>query len=179
MKRLVVVLTCAMACGDRTVPDSGGRSLGVPVPSSGVAATPKGPEKDIFVFPKRTKRNASALDVRSNARGTFLVDAAGLAIYAFSEDAQGQTGCGTNCTSVWPPVTVDKLPAVKSAAIDTMKLGTTLRPDGSRQLTYNGLPLYYSESDVKPEDTWGHYAMSFGGHFALIGPDGKPLPAPR
>jgi hypothetical protein len=41
------------------------------------------------------------------------------------------------------------------------------------------MSLYYSESDLKPDDTWGHYAMSFGGHFALVGADGKPLPAPK
>ena len=178
MKRLSLVLL-AIACRDQAVPDRGGKSLQVPVPSSGVPATTKGAEKDIYVFPKRAKRDPSALDVRSGRFGTYVVDAAGLALYVFSEDTQGQAACGTNCAAAWPPVIVDKLPSAKTAAIDAMKFGTVVRPDGARQLTYDGIPLYYSESDVKPDDTWGHYAMSFGGHFALIGPDAKPIPAPK
>lgn len=178
MKRLPLVLL-AIACRDQAVRDSGGKSLQVPVPSSGVAATAKGTEKDIYVFPKRAKRNPSALDVRPGRFGTYVVDAAGLALYVFSEDAQGQAACGTNCAAAWPAVIVDKLPSVKNAALDATKLGMVVRPDGGRQLTYGGMPLYYSESDVKPDDTWGHYAMSFGGHFALIGPDAKPIPAPK
>ena len=180
MKRGVVVLLAGIACADRTVPDTGGKSLEAPVPSSGVAATKTtGSEQDIFTFPKRTKRDPSSLGVRSGSRGSFLADGAGLALYFFSDDAQGQTGCGTNCAAAWPPVIVEKIPAAKSAAIDPMKLGTLMRPDGSRQLTYGGLPLYYSDADVKPGDTWGHYAMSFGGHFALAGADGKPLGPPK
>lgn len=180
MRRLlVIVLAGAVGCQDRAVPDSGGRSLQVPVPTSGVAATTKGAEKDIYVFPKRTKRDPSALDVRSGRLGPYVVDATGLALYVFSEDAQGQAACGANCAAAWPPVIVDELPSAKNLAIDATKLGTVMRPDGSRQLTYGGMPLYYSESDLKPDDTWGHYAMSFGGHFALVGADGKPLPAPK
>jgi predicted lipoprotein with Yx(FWY)xxD motif len=178
-RSLVVVLVGSVGCQDHAVPDSGGRSLQVPVPSSGVAATTKGPERDLYVFPKRTKRDPSALDVRSGSRGAYIVDAAGLAVYGFSEDAQGQSACGANCAAAWPPVIVDELPSAKNSAIDATKLGIVMRPDGSRQLSYGGMPLYYSDSDVKPDDTWGHYAMSFGGHFALVGADGKPLPAPK
>jgi predicted lipoprotein with Yx(FWY)xxD motif len=180
MRRLlVVVLAGGVGCQDRAVPDRGGRSLQVPVPSSGVAATTKGSEKDLFVFPKRAKRDPSALELHSGKRGAYIVDAAGLALYLFSEDAPGQAACGSNCAVAWPPVIVDGLPSAKNSAIDATKLGTVMRPDGSRQLTYAGMPLYYSESDVKADDTWGHYAMSFGGHFALVGADGKPLPAPK
>jgi predicted lipoprotein with Yx(FWY)xxD motif len=180
MRRLfVIALVLGGACRDEPVPDNGGRSLQVPVPSSGIAATTKGPERDIFVFPKRTRRNASALDVRSGPRGTYLTDNAGLALYVFSEDVPGQSACGNNCSAAWPPVLADKAPTAKHSAVDATKLGTLIRPDGTQQLTYAGLPLYYSESDLKPDETWGHYAMSFGGHFALIGPDGKPLAPPR
>jgi predicted lipoprotein with Yx(FWY)xxD motif len=181
MKRLAwFICLSAVACHDsQPVVDRGGRSLDVPVPSSGVAATVKGPEKDISDFPKPARQDPSRLEVKTGAYGPFLVDASGRSLYAFSGDAPGQTACFTNCTTVWPPVLVDKLPSITSASLDASKLGTTTRSDGARQLTYAGHPLYYAESDRKPGDTWGHDAMSFGGRFALVAPDGRLVPPPK
>ena len=178
-RRILALVGILAACSDPKIQDTGGRSLDMPVPSSGTLATTRGTGKDILEFPKRAKQDPRKLDTRTGPLGVYLVDATGRALYAFSDDQNGETACLTNCATVWPPVIVKELPAVLSAAIDAAKLGITTRPDGKGQLVYAKLPLYYSESDRKPEETWGHYAMSFGGRFALVGPDGKPLPPPR
>ena len=39
----------------------------------------------------------------------------------------------------------------------TGQLGTITRNDGSLQVTYKGLPLYFFHSDSKPGDTNGNY----------------------
>ena len=181
MKRRHVVLAVMMlvACRDSNVVDNGGRSLDVPVPSHGVAEGTKNPGQVSVVVPKRTKRDPSRLALGQSPLGQFLVDANGLSLYAFSGDTKDQTACVTNCATVWPAVTVDKLPEIGDASIDRALVTTIVRPDGKRQLAYAGIALYYSESDLKPGDTWGHYAMSFGGHFSLVTPAGKPLAAPK
>ena len=180
MKRILVLLIVCAACRDRpAVKDLGGRSLEVPIPSSGVAATIKGGERDIAAFPRRARRDPASLSVRPGRYGDYIVDANGRALYAFSADDNGQTSCLTNCATVWPPVIVDRMPRIESATLDAAKLEIITRPGGARQLAYAKLPLYYSESDLKPEDTWGHYAMSFGGRFTLVSPAGMPLPPPR
>ena len=179
-RRFLILLVCFMGCRDKsTVVDRGGKSLDVPVPSTGVAATAeKGPEQDLFSFRRRPKTDPSEIGTRDGKYGIYLVDKTGRALYAFSDDTKGETACLTNCASVWPPAIVKSLPAT-SGGVDASQLTTITRPDGSRQLAYGGLPLYYSESDLEPGDTWGHYAMSFGGRFSLVGIDGKPLPAPK
>ena len=182
MNRAVVALLAFGLAGcnkDSSVVDTGGSSLGVPVPSRGVAATTKGPEKDIFEFPKRAGQDLSRLGVANGPFGSYIVDAGGRALYVFSEDAKSQPACQTNCATVWPPALVERIPAVTDPSLERGRVALIARADGSRQLSYFDLPLYYSESDLKAGDTWGHYAMSFGGHFALVSPTGKPLPPPR
>lgn len=180
-RRLIAAIVLIAGCRDKQpIHDPGGRNMAAPVPSTGTAGTvERGPERDMFRFPKRAKQDPSRLDVRTGPLGAYVVDRSGRALYAFSDDAKGQTACFTNCSTVWPPVIVDELPRVESTAIDATKLTIFSRPDGSRQLAYFDMPLYYAESDLKPEDTWGHYAMSFGGRFALVSPGGQPLPPPR
>lgn len=178
---LVSLLALATACGGETATsDTLQRSMSVPTPSSGSAATPGAPEHDITAFPKRAKQDPSRLAVRSRpGLGRYVVDATGRALYSYSGDDAGQPACLTNCATVWPPVLVEKLPVEIDAAIDARKLALTTRPDGRRQLALAGMPLYYSESDLRPGDAWGHFAMSFGGRFTLVSPAGKPLPPPR
>jgi predicted lipoprotein with Yx(FWY)xxD motif len=124
------------------------------------------------------REDPSRLEIVSGPQGQFIVDATGRSLYTFSGDAAGQSACLTNCASVWPPAIVNRIPQ-SDPAIDASKLAMIPRGNGTSQLTYAGMPLYYSESDRKPGDTFGHVAMSFGGRFALVSPAGKPLLDPR
>jgi predicted lipoprotein with Yx(FWY)xxD motif len=118
------------------------------------------------------------LSSRSGPYGDYVVDGEGRAVYAFSGDANGQSACLTNCATVWPPVTVEKIPRVEGV-MDSAQLVVIRRPDGMRQLSYAGQPLYFSATDRAGAEPWAHYAMSFGGRFTLVSPTGKPLPAPK
>ena len=46
--------------------------------------------------------------------------------------------------------------------------GTTTRSDGSRQVTYNGHPLYLYAGDAKPVDTAGQGANEFGAEWYVL-----------
>jgi hypothetical protein len=58
------------------------------------------------------------------------------------------------------------------------KLGTVIRPDGTKQLTYNGMPLYTFTLDTAPgQDHGNNYQDSFNGTnftWQVVTASGKP-----
>jgi predicted lipoprotein with Yx(FWY)xxD motif len=79
--------------------------------------------------------------------GTVLAGPNGLTLYTFSGDCTG------DCATEWPPLTTTGQPT--AAAGVTGQLGTTKRADGTTQVTYGGVPLYYWEGDKKAGDVTG------------------------
>lgn len=57
--------------------------------------------------------------------------------------------------------------------MDTAKLSTTKRKDGSTQVTYNGWPLYYFAKDQTPGEITGQDVEGFGAEWYLVSPDGE------
>jgi predicted lipoprotein with Yx(FWY)xxD motif/plastocyanin len=91
---------------------------------------------------------------KSNQLGSFLVDAKGMTLYLFLKDTPNTSNCYDACAQNWPPLLVNGSP-IAGNGLDGAKLGTTARKDGSKQVTYNGWPLYYFASDKQPGDTNG------------------------
>ena len=90
--------------------------------------------------------------------GTILVAASnGLTVYNFSRDTPGVSNCTGGCIGNWPPLTVASGQTPTGGPGVTGQLGTITRADGSLQVTYKGLPLYFFHSDTKPGDTKGNY----------------------
>ena len=90
--------------------------------------------------------------------GTLLVAASnGHTLYTFNSDTPGVSNCKGGCTSTWPPLSVPAGTTPVGGAGVTGQLGTISRDDGSLQVTYKGLPLYFFHSDSKPGDTNGNY----------------------
>jgi predicted lipoprotein with Yx(FWY)xxD motif len=116
------------------------------------------------------------------APGTALVDGAGRTLYLFEADTGSMSTCTGPCAQVWPPVPVqDGLPATAGAAHAAL-VGTTQRADGTRQVTYNGHPLYYFAGDKAAGDTKGQGLNNFGGGWYVLAPNGNKIepddPAP-
>ena len=103
--------------------------------------------------------------------GDVLVDAAGMTLYMFTADAQGDSTCYDACATAWPPLTVDGAPAAGEGANDA-KLGTVERTDGTTQVTYNGWPLYYWAQDSAPGDTTGQAVNDV---WWVLDADGEPI----
>ena len=77
---------------------------------------------------------------------TVLTNAKGFTIYWFGPDTPTTSKCYGSCAAYWPPVT-------GTAAASPGVLGrvcTISRTGGSRQLTYNGHPLYTYIADTAP-----------------------------
>lgn len=97
--------------------------------------------------------------------GTFLVDEKGMTLYLFTKDTPGVSNCSGSCLTAWPPLLTSDEPRADDGV--TGKLGTITRDDGSLQVTYNDMPLYYYVTDVKPGDTTG---QDVGGVWFVVAP---------
>lgn len=87
--------------------------------------------------------------------GTILVDQSGFTLYRFAPDGTGKTTCTGSCASAWPPLTVPTPHVVAGAGVAAAALATITRPDGSLQVTFEGMPLYRFSGDKKAGDTMG------------------------
>ncbi len=106
----------------------------------------------------------------SSTAGNIVVDAKGMSLYYFTKDVKdsGTSACTGGCLTAWPPALTTA--ATPSAEGVTGKLGTITTPDGAKQLTLNGMPLYYYEKDKKPGDVTG---QGVGGVWYLSDPAGE------
>src|SRR5207248_8840370 len=90
--------------------------------------------------------------------GTILVAASNShTVYTFDSDSPGVSRCSGGCATTWPPVTIAAGATPTGGPGATGQLGTITRGDGSLQVTYKGMPLYFFHSDSKPGDTKGNY----------------------
>ena len=93
--------------------------------------------------------------------GTILVDgASGKTLYVFAKDTKdsGTSACTGACIAKWPALTVAAGGAPTGGSGVTGKLATITRPDdGTLQVTYNGLPLYFFANDKAAGDLNGVY----------------------
>ena len=99
----------------------------------------------------------------------ILVNARGMALYVYAPDKKNTSECYGKCAAFWPPVTVGagvRVPATMAGLGGTF--GTTKRTDGTRQLTYDGVPLYTFVKDKDPEDRYGQGLDVAGGYWWLV-----------
>ncbi|MGE3962065.1 MAG: hypothetical protein AB7F65_10320 [Dehalococcoidia bacterium] len=100
----------------------------------------------------------------------YLVGPEGLTLYIFTNDTEGVSNCADQCIANWPPLLVDE--GVEPTASDDApgELGVIEREDGlGRQVTYDGMPLYYWVGDTAPGQTTGH---EVGGVWFVATPTG-------
>lgn len=100
----------------------------------------------------------------------YLVGPDGLTLYIFTNDTAGVSNCEGSCIENWPPLIVEEgeEPSASDDAPGT--LGVIERADGlGRQVTYDGMPLYYWVGDSAPGDTTGH---EVGGVWFVAEPEG-------
>jgi predicted lipoprotein with Yx(FWY)xxD motif len=111
--------------------------------------------------------------VTTSSLGDVLVDPEGMTLYMFVNDGPGESACYESCATNWPPLLVEGEP-VAGHGLDQSLLGTTERLDGTLQVTYNGMPLYYYVQDSAAGDTTG---QGVGGAWYVVNPDGEAVTA--
>jgi predicted lipoprotein with Yx(FWY)xxD motif len=130
--------------------------------ASGPAATASpSPTATATATPTPTTAPASAPVVLAQSvgtMGTILVAASNShTVYTFDSDTPGVSRCSGGCATTWPPLTVPAGTTPTGGPGVAGQLGTITRADGSLQVTYKGLPLYFFHSDGNPGDTKGNY----------------------
>ena len=83
--------------------------------------------------------------------GTVVTDASGMTLYRFDQDRNSPpaTNCTGSCTIAWPPVLATSS-NVALSGVDRSLVGTVTRPDGNRQVTIAGWPVYRFAQDTAP-----------------------------
>ena len=96
--------------------------------------------------------------------GDVLVDSAGMTLYTSDVEAKGKILCTDACESFWKPL--EPGTGAPSASGDAGKLATLDRPDGTKQVTANGQPLYTFAEDGSGEAKGDGFTDDFAGrHF--------------
>jgi predicted lipoprotein with Yx(FWY)xxD motif len=105
----------------------------------------------------------------AGALGTILTNAQGMTLYRFDKDTNKppKSGCVDACVQAWPPVTMTDDAALEG--VDKSLIGTLDRPDGIKQLTISGWPMYTYAKDAKAGDTTGE---AVGGTWWAAAPNG-------
>ena len=106
--------------------------------------------------------------------GQVLVDSQGHTLYAFSKDSGGSSACTGACAKAWPPLTVEQGEPEPSNGAAAARIGTIDLPDGGRQVTYAGHPLYSFSGDKQPGEANGNGADAFGGTWSALKGSGAP-----
>jgi predicted lipoprotein with Yx(FWY)xxD motif len=116
----------------------------------------------------------ASLKTRHVSAGTYLVDGKGRTLYLFQKDSKNKSRCAGDCAVDWPPLLTTGKPKV-SGLVRKSLLGTTTRKDGSKQVTYDGHPVYHYIGDVKSGDMNGQGISAFGARWYAVTPSGRRL----
>ncbi len=143
----VLLAACSQTGG------SSGEPLATPVASSAASAA------------------ALGIEVAQTSAGPSLTDGGGRTLYEFTPDTAGTSTCTDTCAANWPPLSVPAGAAPSAGSgVQGDLFGTTLRSDGTTQVTYNGHPLYYFAGDSAAGDVNG---QGLNGKWFIANPDGS------
>lgn len=115
-----------------------------------------------------------------SSRGTIvLADARGMTLYTYGKDKPGRSQCIDECAKTWMPL----VPVSGSKPIGPWSIIN--RPDGTRQWSLSGRPLYTYIKDVDPGAVGGNSPKRFapgspnvGERGSIIGPIPADVPLP-
>jgi predicted lipoprotein with Yx(FWY)xxD motif len=157
----VAALSLLAGCGSSSSSSSSAASAPASTPTQSTAASTTASSSGVAVQSKHGKL------------GTIL--AAGpkrLTVYLFEADKGTTSACSGACAKVWPPVTTEGKPTASGGAVSA-DLGTTMRSDGTEQVTYKGHPLYFYDDDKDSGDAYGEGSKQFGASWYVLKPNGS------
>jgi predicted lipoprotein with Yx(FWY)xxD motif len=157
----VAALSLLAGCGSSSSSSSSAASAPASTPTQSTAASTTASSSGVAVQSKHGKL------------GTIL--AAGpkrLTVYLFEADKGTTSACSGACAKVWPPVTTEGKPTASVGAVSA-DLGTTMRSDGTEQVTYKGHPLYFYDDDKDSGDAYGEGSKQFGASWYVLKPNGS------
>ncbi len=167
----VLVLVLAAACSQKHSGADTTASAGAIAPESSAAA----------VAVTTTPTGQLALTVATKpGEGVYLTDANGRAVYFLeTPDGTAVAKCEGECATAFDPVTGKAIVATGDTTVKVALIGDVMRPDGTKQVTYNGKPLYYYRKDQGANDTNGQGVKAGDAQAHLVTPTGKDVGAKK
>jgi predicted lipoprotein with Yx(FWY)xxD motif len=167
----VVVSGCAGGSGTTTTasPPPASEPSATVAPASSAPMTSAQSADGSAASGSTAPAQAADLKTAATTAGQAVVDAQGMSVYVFTKDTKdaGTSACTGSCAATWPPVLTGSAAPVAEGV--TAKLGTIATPDGKKQLTINGMPLYHFAKDHAAGDIAG---QGVGGLWYLVDPAG-------
>jgi predicted lipoprotein with Yx(FWY)xxD motif len=116
---------------------------------------------------------AATIEVASASMGDIVVDSEGNTLYMFVPDQEknGKPTCYEDCAEAWPALEAQG-ELVAGDGLDQSLLESVERTDGTSQVAYNDLPLYYFSGDEAAGDTNGQGLMDV---WYVVSPEGEPV----
>jgi predicted lipoprotein with Yx(FWY)xxD motif len=118
----------------------------------------------------------TVITTAKSSAGTFLTTGSGKAVYLWVKDTGDMSNCTGACAGAWPPVTTTGT-ATATGGAKASDIGTITRSDGTKQVTYDGHPLYYFSGDSGPGTATGQGSDGFGAKWWLVSPTGSDVTA--
>jgi len=121
--------------------------------------------------------HGTIVKLRNTKLGKVLAGRSGHLLYIYAPDKRNKDVCVTKnngCMQVWPPLTTSAKP-VAQGGVKKSLLGTIKLPNGKKQVTYAGHPLYNWIDDPGGGDTSYVGVTSTGGRWYAISATGKVL----
>ncbi|MFI5040856.1 MAG: hypothetical protein ACHQNA_03235 [Acidimicrobiales bacterium] len=110
--------------------------------------------------------SSTVLAMTSAKYGRILTDAKGFALYIYTADNPGGSGCTASCLVLWPPLLLPAGAAQPVPEAGVAQLASIGRPEGL-QVTYQGHPLYTYLDDRQPAQVTGQDVVDSGGVWLL------------
>jgi predicted lipoprotein with Yx(FWY)xxD motif len=142
--------------------------------SSTSAAAPASSAAASSASPAGSSGSGTVITTGTSSGGQFLTNGSGRAVYLFMADTSDKSTCDSACASAWPPVIATGQPTAAGGA-QASDLGTTTRTDGTKQVTYDGHPLYYFVGDTGAGTDKGQGIDGFGAKWWLVAPSGSSI----
>jgi predicted lipoprotein with Yx(FWY)xxD motif len=93
--------------------------------------------------------------------GDVLFDQKGMALYTPEQEANGKVLCMDSCLAFWKPLEPGS--GTPTAEAGVAQLAVITRPDGTKQVTDDGKPLYTFTEDSKGKVTGNDFSDDFSG----------------
>jgi predicted lipoprotein with Yx(FWY)xxD motif len=166
------------ACGSSSSATAGTVALAKTAATSPAAATSTSGGNAT----QSSSTDVSVIGTNHTQDGTLIAGIDGRTVYYFQPDKKSSAGhaksstCYTACATVWPPVLATATPSAGGSAKASL-IALTKRTDGTMQVTYNGLPLYYYAADLKAGQVTGNHLHDGFGFWGALLASGQDTPS--
>lgn len=166
----LILAACGSSGGGATTAPSAAPATEAP---SSTAPASEAPSESAAASesPSAAAGGGVTVNLTTNPLGSILTGADGKTLYIFTADSGGKSVCNGDCATAWPPLMGDSAPTL-GTGLDTADFSTITRDDGTKQVAFYGMPLYYFAADTAAGDTKG---QGLNDKWYVVGAEGTPI----